>query len=165
MFRDYRRIEGFEDYIISNYGEVFSLKNNKVIELRAGKCTKGYFYVGLCKDGKRKSVRVHILVGNAFVGKRENRLTFDHIDRNKINNRADNIRLATYSEQMYNQNTRYSNEFGEKYIITEFANVRGYKYEYYNITVSNNGNRLKKRLNKKKFSLADAILVRNEMLL
>ena len=97
LYIDYRRIEGNEDYIISNYGDVISLKRKTSIILKTCLDEKGYKMVNI-----RPTTRVHILVGNAFVGKRENGLTFDHIDRDNTNNRADNIRLATKSEQAEN---------------------------------------------------------------
>ena len=99
MFLDYRRIVGYEDYIISNYGIVYSTIKHNGTEWREMKPSfykNGYKYVNLYNDGKHKKITVHVLVGNHFVGKREGEITFDHWpDRTKTNNRADNIRLAT----------------------------------------------------------------------
>ena len=100
LYRDYRRIPGYEHYVISNYGEVFSLKRKgviKTIQLKSFPNPDGYLLVCLSKDGKVKTTRIHVLVGKAFVGERTGELTFDHIDRDKTNNSADNIRLATKS--------------------------------------------------------------------
>ncbi|MHA2183017.1 MAG: NUMOD4 domain-containing protein, partial [Promethearchaeota archaeon] len=67
LYRDYRPIEGFEDsYIISNYGEVFSLKGKKSRILKPSPDNKGYLMVSLRKDGKTKTIRIHRLVGNHF---------------------------------------------------------------------------------------------------
>jgi len=90
LYRDYRRVEGFEDYIISNYGEVFSTKSWHGKESREMKyCVQnnGYLQVNLWNNNISKKFTVHSLVGNAFIGKRINGLTFDHIDRNRTNNR------------------------------------------------------------------------------
>ncbi len=119
LFRDYRRIEGHPDYIISNYGEVFSLKKpGQPIELSSSQDKKGYKCVGLqmTAEKKRLTVRVHALVGAAFIGKRTGNLTYDHIDRDNGNNLASNLRLATPAEQKANQNLRVDNKLRQKYI-------------------------------------------------
>jgi len=112
-------IEGFEKlYSISNYGRIFSHHG------RSNKCLathdngKGYLQLRLC-DAKRciyDTARVHVLVGQAFIGHRTDGLSYDHINRNTHDNRASNIRLATHSEQMVNQGTRKCNKLGEKNI-------------------------------------------------
>jgi hypothetical protein len=167
MFRDYRRIEGYEDYIISNYGEVWSLKRGKVILFKQQVGSNGYMLCRLYMNGRGKTLGVHMLVGNHFIGKREGNMSFDHIDRNKLNNRADNIRLATKTEQNINQKIRCTNKTGER-------NIRIHKdrrpdrngNEYYLISIKRNKKRLfLKSLNKKKFSLEDAIKVRDDFLL
>jgi len=108
-------IEGYEShYSISNMGRVYSHKRN--ILMKNCLNTDGYYQIQLCKDGTKKTITVHCLVGNAFVGKRENGLTFDHIDINKLNNRYDNIRLATKTEQNVNQKLRKDNKSREKCI-------------------------------------------------
>ena len=109
-------VEGYEArYSVSNFGRVWSHIGAGRI-LKPGDDGKGYLQVALCIDKIQKTIRVHILVGNTFVGKREHGMTFDHIDRNKKNNEASNLRLATYTEQMLNQNLRCTNKSGEKNI-------------------------------------------------
>ena len=163
MFRDYRRIEGYEDYIISNYGEVFSLPRKRVPETKILKqsCSNGYYYVTLHKNNKGKTFSVHVLVGNAFIGKRENKLTFDHIDRNKKNNRTDNLRFATRTEQNINRKMLSTNTSGvENIMITKQGG-----YLYYQVQVQRNGKGSKRKfLNVKKYNLEDAIKVRDELI-
>ena len=161
MFIDYRRVEDYPDYIISNTGIVYSTKRGKVIELKPGNDKDCYKLITLCKDGKQKTFRIHTLVGNAFVGKREGGMTYDHIDRNKSNNRADNIRLATKSEQGINKNMHKNNKIGEKNIHNA---VKG-GYEYFCIQIRRNKKRVfLKLLNKKKYTLEDVIKVRDDFL-
>ena len=156
MYYDYRRIENYPDYIISNYGIVYSLKYGKVREMKHG--GKKYRHVNI--GGKYLSV--HVLVGNAFIGKREGRLTYDHIDRNRTNNRADNIMLATKLEQSANTGVHYNNKLGEKHISNQ-VNKSG--NEYFHIQIIRNKKLvLNKCLNKKKFSLEDAIKLRDDFL-
>ena len=165
MLLDYRRVEGFPDYIISNNGIVWSTKYGKVIERKTDFSPNGYKQVSLCKDGKQKTVTVHALVGIHFVGPRIGELTYDHWpDRTKTNNRANNIRLATKSEQSENQKTRKTNKLGEKNICT-YIDKKGGR-EYYVVKFKHNSKIIfRKQLNKKKYTLEDAIKVRDDFLL
>ena len=163
MFIDYRRIEGFPEYIISNYGIVYSTKCGKVREMKCNNNTDGYKHVGLSKDKKVKTIPVHVLVGNAFIGLRTGEMTFDHEDQNIQNNRADNIRLATRSEQQLNQKIQKNNKSGERCISTQHF-YSG--YEYFKIEISRNKKTVfRKHLNKKKFCLEDAVKLRDDFLL
>ena len=161
MLRDYRRVEGFEDYIISNVGEVWSLKCGKVRLMKPSQHRKGYLQVVLYKNGKQKTHRIHILVGIAFVGLRTGSLTYDHKDVNNQNNRADNIRLATKSQQSQNQNLRKDNKLGFKN-ISEQVNKSG--YEYYKIEIKRNGKMVNKYFRKDKYSLEQVVEERDKML-
>ena len=61
---------------------------------------KGYMRVHI----NGKDHRVHRLVAETFIHNPENKPEVDHIDRNPVNNRVDNLRWATRSEN--NRNTR-----------------------------------------------------------
>ena len=161
MFRDYRRVEGYEsDYIISNIGEVWSIKFGKVRLLKPAPNPKGYLHVGLCKNGKQTTHRVHVLVGIHFIGLRTGTLTYDHIDVNNQNNKADNIRLATKSEQVQNQNVRKTNKLGFKNISENVDRGR----ERYVIHITRNGKRVQKSFSKNKYSLENVISERDKLL-
>lgn len=58
----------------------------------------------------KKPLRVHTLVALAFVGPRPAGCTVDHIDRNRSNNNASNLRWATKPEQMANRKARTKRE-------------------------------------------------------
>ena len=61
-------IEDFEGmYSVSNFGRVYS-NFGKGRFLKGNPDGNGYLSVALFKDGKRKTIRVHALVGNAFIG-------------------------------------------------------------------------------------------------
>ena len=44
-------------------------------------------------------------IAETFLENPENKPTVDHIDRNKDNNTISNLRWATHSEQVFNENT------------------------------------------------------------
>lgn len=62
------------------------------------KAASGYLYVGI----NYKSYRVHRLVAECFCLNPGHKKTVDHIDQNKTNNCASNLRWATLSEQQDN---------------------------------------------------------------
>jgi len=80
-------IPGFAGYLVSTFGEIFSLRRNRI--MKPG-FAKGYFLVTLYKDGvKREYHTVHKLVLLSFVGKEEGQAR--HLDGNMHNNRIDNL--------------------------------------------------------------------------
>lgn len=97
----HKAIKGFENYLVSDTGRVYSLKRGRY--LKAIKNRDGYLRVGLCKNGKIKFSLIHRLVAEAFIVNPENKPTVDHINRIKTDNRVENLRWASYSEQNKNQ--------------------------------------------------------------
>ena len=132
----YKWVKGYEGlYIVNNYGSVVSFCRKKPRMLKTVSDKNGYIHVGLHKKGSpAKYMDVHVLVGNAFIGERTGEFTFDHIDRVKTNNRADNLRLATKTEQQVNQGKHKNNKLGEKNI--SIATIKG--LEYYNLIIQRN---------------------------
>lgn len=49
---------------------------------------------------------VHRLIAETFLENPDDKPTVDHIDRNRENNRLDNLRWATYKEQQLNRSDR-----------------------------------------------------------
>ena len=92
----FKKIKGYEDYLISDQGRVYSCKRS--IFLKPRKDRGGYLFVNLCKNGVRKMQKVHRLVANAFILNPENKRTINHIDGCKANNHVSNLEWNTYSE-------------------------------------------------------------------
>ena len=99
----WKDIEGYKGhYQISNYGNVRSLKKDAF--LMKGGYLKGYKIISLWKNGTGKMFRVHRLVAAAFIPNPENKPCIDHIDGNRTNNHADNLRWVTAKENSNNYN-------------------------------------------------------------
>ena len=114
---EWKPIENYEGlYEVSNMGRVRSLdreiinRNGKKVHLK-GKILKlqlnnsGYLFVGLNKHNK-KYFYVHILVAKSFIPNLENKQFIDHINTNKTDNRAENLRWVTREENMNNPLTK-----------------------------------------------------------
>lgn len=99
-----KAIEGFEDYLVSSSGKIYSLKSNKY--LKPNIVTNGYYQVCLFKNGKRYRKYIARLVAQAFISNPDNKSTVNHKDGIKSNNNISNLEWMTQSEnQLHAFNT------------------------------------------------------------
>lgn len=93
----WKKIEGFENYEISNFGRVKSTNfgNTKVLIQEK---VKGYLRVTFSKNNVQKRFLVHRLVAKYFIKNNVNKICVNHIDGNKTNNNYFNLEWVTYSE-------------------------------------------------------------------
>lgn len=100
----WKDIEGYDGkYKISNFGNVYSEKSNRILKYNINK--QGYSYVVLTNEGYRKTHKIHRLVAQAFIPNTENKLEVNHIDENKTNNNVNNLEWSTRKENC-NHGTR-----------------------------------------------------------
>ena len=127
---EWKEISGYESrYVVSNLGRVAALyhehvtrpygKEQKIaIQPHLLKLTKftntQYCYVTFRKDGKRFKYSVHRLVANAFIPNPNNLPQIDHIDSDKSNNVATNLRWCNAFGNMSNPITRKKISHGKK---------------------------------------------------
>ena len=111
-FEMFLPIEGYENYFISNFGNVKISKTNKIMKPSTNR--QGYKRINLSKNEKLKTFRVHRLVGNAFLENPDNKQMIDHIDENKANNNVKNLRWATRKDNGYNRGKQTNNTSGFK---------------------------------------------------
>lgn len=99
MWKDIAGYEG--KYQISSLGKVkiFNYKNTKNVRIMKDFIDgRGYIRACLCKNGIGKFYSVHRLVAEAFIPNPENKITVNHKDGNKLNNKVDNLEWNTYAE-------------------------------------------------------------------
>lgn len=94
---EWRKIKGYEEYEVSNLGEV--RRDGKVLTPCNIKRGCDYYRLKLYKDGMSKSIQIHRLVAQAFLPNPDNKTTVNHKDHNGLNNSLDNLEWATASEQ------------------------------------------------------------------
>jgi hypothetical protein len=107
-------ITDFDNYLIYPDGKVFNKNNNKFRKLNFA--TNGYQYVALYKDGKQKNILVHRLIAIHYIPNPENKPEVDHINRDKTDNRLENLRWATRIENAQNTGKQKNNKSGYKNI-------------------------------------------------
>ena len=105
VIEEWRFINGFPKYMVSNKGNVKSLKykrKNKEGFLRKNKDKDGYEIVGLQCGKKIITKKVHRLVAETFIPNPENKPCVNHINAIKDDNRLENLEWVTYQENMNN---------------------------------------------------------------
>ena len=105
----WKTIKGFENYEVSNLGNVKSKQPNKkekILKFRVSKF--GYYRVML---SGAKAFLVHRLVALAFIPNNENKPEVNHVNSNKNDNTVENLEWSTRSE---NINHSYLNGRGKK---------------------------------------------------
>jgi hypothetical protein len=149
---EWKPIEGYEDYQISNLGRVKSTKYGYDKILKHSKDKHGYIRVWLYSDKIRKELLLHRLIALAFIPNPDNKLEIDHINRQKDDNRIENLKWVSRSDNCINVKAR--NKLNEKNIYLTKDNT-------YNVLIYRNYERVLDKIYK---TFEDAIIARNDFL-
>ena len=98
----YKRISG-KNYCISNLCNV----KHKGRILKPHDNGKGYKKITINYNGLLKQKYIHRLVAEAFLPNKDKKQCIDHIDCDKSNNRVENLRWVTYTENNLNPITNF----------------------------------------------------------
>jgi len=93
---NYKEIEGFSNYAVSNFGNIKNITNNKILTPRNN--GKGYLTVILYNGSEKKNFRVHRLVAKHFIPNPLNLVTVNHVSFNKSDNTVMNLEWASVRE-------------------------------------------------------------------
>jgi len=120
----WKDIDGYNGiYQVSNYGNVYvkgkSIIRNNIsyfLKPKYMKCrfdSDGYLIVGLTKNKKQYTHRVHRLVCEAFLENKLNKPQINHIDGNKSNNNINNLEWCTAAENVQHSFRLGLNKYSE----------------------------------------------------
>jgi hypothetical protein len=113
---EWKIINGYPDYTISNIGTVKSIRFNR--DLKPSCSNNGYLYVNLVSNKKKKTTAIHKLVIEHFgTEKLYSNSVVDHTDGNKQNNHIDNLEWVSIAE-----NT--TRAYGNQSKVTEAQELR-----------------------------------------
>jgi hypothetical protein len=94
-------ILGYEGlYSVTDGGRVLNLTTGR--ELRGTVYSHGYRMICLCRMGIVERRSLHKIVAEAFIGPRPVGMQIDHIDGDKSNNRASNLRYCLPKDNIAN---------------------------------------------------------------
>jgi hypothetical protein len=115
----YKIIKDFENYSVSNFGNV---RNNKTSRILKPGIHNGYYYVILSIDGKHFNKTIHKLVGETFIPNPLNKTCIDHKNNDKLDNNVSNLRYCTQQENC--MNTKLSSKNTSNYKGVHFDKQR-----------------------------------------
>lgn len=123
----WKQVTGFENYYISNLGNVKSIKKGSSKILKLGSATNGYKQITLCNNGVRKLFKIHHLVAFEFLNHKPyhiSKLVINHINNDRTDNRLSNLELVTQRENTNKKCDNYSNKLSSKFAGVSFCNQR-----------------------------------------
>lgn len=100
-------IEGYPKYYINEEGQVWSNYSNRFLTPQIS--DKGYYRIGLIKDGKQVKESLHRLIAKAFIPNPDNLPCINHKDHNRLNNNIDNLEWCSYE---------YNNHYDGRILLT-----------------------------------------------
>jgi len=93
-------VKGYEElYKMNIMGDVWSVKRGKCLKTVVN---RGYKRICLCKDGIRKNKLIHRLIMLHFIPNPHNLPCIDHINRVKYDNRIENLKWSSHSDNSRN---------------------------------------------------------------
>lgn len=118
----FKTIPGFENYQVSNFGNVKSLKryatyfNSKsqkfikylILEkiLKSSICNRGYYHITLCRNNNRYPRKVSDLVLTTFISKRPKGKEISHLNGNCLDDNLNNLKWETHEENIKRRNSK-----------------------------------------------------------
>lgn len=99
---EWRPVSGYEGlYEISNYGRLKSLHHKIPYIVRANTVKSGRMNAHLHRNGKDRSIGVHVLVAKAFIPNPNNFKEINHKDENPLNNHVNNLEWCSHNYNMH----------------------------------------------------------------
>jgi hypothetical protein len=153
-------IIGYENiYMINIKGEILNIKKNKFLKPDT---SSKYYRIPLSKNGKTNKQMLHRLIAIHFIHNDDplNKIFVDHINRNMLDNRVENLRWITQSDNCFNTKKKINNNSGFKNITI----INNKHKERFRIKIEKQGIILFcKYYDKPEYTLEDVIIIRNQI--
>lgn len=121
----FKTIEGYDNYEVSDFGNVRNKKTGRVLKPRLDRA--GYPLIDIGQRSVcRSTMNVHKLVANAFLENPDNKPNIDHIDNCRTNNNINNLRYCTQSQNLMNASIRSDNTSGIRGVSYDKVNEKWY---------------------------------------
>ena len=99
MYKHYKN-----GFFVNNKGKVIRVRNNKQVNVDLYSNKNGYLFFIIFNSRDKEKVYVHRAVAKLFIPQTDkSKHIVDHINRNKTDNRAVNLRWCNHSENMLNR--------------------------------------------------------------
>lgn len=92
-----------DDLVIYRTRDNHSSRAGCLYQPKISMSSHGYPEIGCRVNGRNRTVLVHRIIAETFIPNPENLPTVDHINRDKLDYRVENLRWADYSEQNNNR--------------------------------------------------------------
>jgi hypothetical protein len=120
-FKQISEITGYEEFtnfVLNIAGEIQNVKTGKLLKWKKNKA--GYLRVQLSQAPAKRMISQHRAICCLFKPNPRNLPQVDHINRNRSDNRIENLQWASRLENMQNVGTPITNTSGEKHILMIF---------------------------------------------
>jgi len=131
MTENWKIIEDYPNYMVSDKGRVININRNKILKQHK---TAGYLRVSLSNKGKVRHLLVHRLVAMAFLGTPPDGYEVNHKDRDKLNNSVDNLEWCSRGRNMEHAHSLHwtflspEGEVVNVYNLSKFCKENGLDY-------------------------------------
>jgi hypothetical protein len=121
----WKTIEGFDNYEVSDAGEVRNTKYNRLLTPSQG--AGGYLRVNLRKDKKSHQQYVHRLVASAFL---EGEGEVNHLNGNRADNRVENLEWTSHQQNIQHAHTVLNRTPSRGRVRIRVEHINGEVYEF-----------------------------------
>lgn len=121
-----KEIKNFPGYTITDDGKVISYKFKEPRVMKTWYQKSGYENIKLCKNNVTYHFLIHRLVAEAFIPNPNNLPEVNHKDKNRQNNRVENLEWSNRVDNLYDSYSTMSStrNFRECVLIRESDNIK-----------------------------------------
>lgn len=113
-FEIWNKIEGYDNYTVSNLGRVYNIKLKRIKAQRMA--PTGYLIADLKQNGVKRTHYVHRLVAEAFISNPENKPCVNHKNEVRTDNECSNLEWCTVAyNNSYNGRAKRVGEHHQKH--------------------------------------------------